>query len=153
MTTASGATTHYFADWRNVPEKLWRWPNFSPEEIACRGDGTIRINEPALDKLQALRDRLGAPDIAVGNIIGSNIANILLIVGLTALVWPIHVAGCSMRRDTAFMIAAGLFLVPLFALGEIGRLAGTALLAGLGFYLLWTFLKPEQDSANGESEA
>jgi len=95
----------------------------------------------------------GAPDIAIGNIIGSNIANILLIVGLTALVWPIHVAGCSMRRDTAFMIAAGLFLVPLFALGEIGRLAGTALLAGLGFYLLWTFLKPEQDSANGESEA
>jgi len=54
-------TTHYYADWRDVPGKLWRWPNFSPEEIACRGDGTIRINEPALDKLQALRDRLGVP--------------------------------------------------------------------------------------------
>ena len=54
-------TTHYYANWRDVPEKLWRWPNFSPEEIACRGDGTIRINEPALDKLQALRDRLGVP--------------------------------------------------------------------------------------------
>jgi len=56
-------TNHYYADWRDVPEKLWRWPNFSPEEIACRGDGTIRINEPALDKLQALRDRLGVPMI------------------------------------------------------------------------------------------
>ncbi len=54
-------TNHYYADWRDVPEKLWRWPNFSPEEIACRGDGTIRINEPALDKLQALRDHLGVP--------------------------------------------------------------------------------------------
>jgi len=54
-------TTDYYADWRDVPEKLWRWPNFSPEEIACRGDGKIRINEPALDKLQALRDRLGVP--------------------------------------------------------------------------------------------
>jgi len=54
-------TTHYYADWRDVPEKLWRWPNFSPEEIACRGDGNIRINEPALDKLQSLRDRLGVP--------------------------------------------------------------------------------------------
>jgi len=54
-------TTHYFADWRNVPETLWRWANFSPEEIACRGDGKIRINEEALDKLQALRDQLGVP--------------------------------------------------------------------------------------------
>ncbi len=54
-------TTNYYADWRDVPEKLWRWPNFSPEEIACRGDGKIRINEPALDKLQALRDKLEVP--------------------------------------------------------------------------------------------
>ncbi len=54
-------TTHYFADWRDVPETLWRWPEFSPEEIACRGDGKIQINEAALDKLQALRDRLGVP--------------------------------------------------------------------------------------------
>jgi zinc D-Ala-D-Ala carboxypeptidase len=54
-------TNHYYADWRDVPDKLWRWVNFSPEEIACRGDGTIRINEAALDKLQALRGRLGVP--------------------------------------------------------------------------------------------
>jgi len=54
-------TTHYYANWRDVPENIWRWPNFSPEEIACRGDDTIRINEQALDKLQALRDHLGVP--------------------------------------------------------------------------------------------
>ena len=54
-------TTQYFADWRNVPETLWRWANFSPEEIACRGDGTIRIDEAALDRLQALREKLGVP--------------------------------------------------------------------------------------------
>lgn len=54
-------TTHYFADWRNVPETLWRWANFSPEEIACRGDGTIRIDQVALDKLQTLREQLGVP--------------------------------------------------------------------------------------------
>jgi uncharacterized protein YcbK (DUF882 family) len=40
---------------------LQRWPNFSPAEIACRGTGKLLINEPALDKLQALRDRLGKP--------------------------------------------------------------------------------------------
>ena len=54
-------TTNYFTDWRGVPEKLWRWPNFSPEEIACRGDGKIKINEAALDKLQTLRDKLEVP--------------------------------------------------------------------------------------------
>ena len=41
--------------------KTWRWPNFSPAEIACRGTGKLLINEPALDKLQSLRDRLGDP--------------------------------------------------------------------------------------------
>jgi hypothetical protein len=40
-------------------ERVWRWPNFSPAEIACRGTGKVLVNEPALDKLQALRDRLG----------------------------------------------------------------------------------------------
>ena len=54
-------TTNYYSDWHDVPKSRWRWPNFSPEEIACRGDGKIKINEPALDKLQALRDLLGVP--------------------------------------------------------------------------------------------
>lgn len=36
----------------------WRWPNFSAAEIACRGTGAIKINTEAMDKLQALRDRL-----------------------------------------------------------------------------------------------
>ena len=62
----------------------------------------------------------GVPDIAVGNIVGSNIANILLIVGLTSLVWPIRIAGTTLRRDTAVMVAAALILVPVFATGEIG---------------------------------
>jgi len=54
-------TTDYYADWQDVPKSHWRWPNFSPEEIACRGDRKIRINGPALDKLQALREKLGVP--------------------------------------------------------------------------------------------
>lgn len=54
-------TTSYFKHWRDVPESAWRWKNFSPAEIACRGSGALRIDEQALDKLQALRDRLGKP--------------------------------------------------------------------------------------------
>jgi zinc D-Ala-D-Ala carboxypeptidase len=54
-------TTIYYKHWRDVPTTRWRWKNFSPAEIACRGTGSIRIHEDALDKLQALRDRLGKP--------------------------------------------------------------------------------------------
>ena len=54
-------TTTFYEHWRDVPDKAWRWTNFSPAEIACRGTGKLLINESALDKLQALRDRLGKP--------------------------------------------------------------------------------------------
>jgi len=54
-------TTTFHRHWRDVPEATWRWPNFSPAEIACRGTGKLLVNEPALDKLQALRERLGKP--------------------------------------------------------------------------------------------
>ena len=50
-----------YAHWRDVPKAAWRWPNFSPAEIACRGTGKLLVNEAALDKLQALRERLGTP--------------------------------------------------------------------------------------------
>jgi hypothetical protein len=51
----------FYAHWRDVPATAWRWPNFSPAEIVCRGSGRLLVNEAALDKLQALRDRLGKP--------------------------------------------------------------------------------------------
>jgi hypothetical protein len=50
-----------FRHFSDVPESAWRWPNFSPAEIACRGTGQIKLHPEALDKLQALRDRLGKP--------------------------------------------------------------------------------------------
>lgn len=83
----------------------------------------------------------GVPAIAIGNIVGSNIANILLILGVSALLWPMAVAG-GLKRDLAWMLAAGLALVPLFALGTVGRLAGLALLAALAVYLWQAFRNP-----------
>ena len=50
-----------YRHFRDVPARDWRWKNFSPAEIACRGTGTLKIDTEALDKLQALRDRLGKP--------------------------------------------------------------------------------------------
>ena len=49
---------HHF---RDVPSRDWRWKNSSPAEIACRGTGQLKLVPEAMDKLQALRDRLGKP--------------------------------------------------------------------------------------------
>ena len=50
-----------YAHWKDYPIAEWRWPSFSPQELACRGTGKLLIVPEAMDKLQALRDRLGAP--------------------------------------------------------------------------------------------
>jgi len=84
----------------------------------------------------------GVPDIALGNVVGSNIANILLIVGISALVWPIRVLGATLRRDTGVMVAAAVLLVPVFAIGQMGRVAGLVLVAGLVAYLVWAYRQP-----------
>ncbi|MDB4111687.1 D-Ala-D-Ala carboxypeptidase family metallohydrolase [Yoonia sp.] len=55
------ATVKTYRHWRDVPERAWRWKNFSPAEIACRGTGQLKLHPEAMDKLQALRDRLGKP--------------------------------------------------------------------------------------------
>jgi len=50
-----------FKHYSQVPEGAWRWPNFPPAEIACRGTGELLVDPDALDKLQALRRFLGKP--------------------------------------------------------------------------------------------
>jgi len=93
----------------------------------------------------------GVPDIALGNIVGSNIANILLIIGLSALVWPLKIVGATLRRDTAVMMAAALVLVPVFAMGQMGRPAGLILVAGLAAYLVWAYRQPGEVVADEAS--
>lgn len=49
------------ASWRDFPMAEWRWPNFSPQELASKGEGELLIDEASMDKLQALRTALGKP--------------------------------------------------------------------------------------------
>ena len=77
----------------------------------------------------------GAPDIAMGNVVGSNSANILLIAGLAAVLSPIAARSLSMGRDTLWMLGAALaVLVPAW-LGLVSRPLGIALVLGLALYL------------------
>lgn len=90
----------------------------------------------------------GVPDIALGNVIGSNIANILLIVGVSAVVWPIAVSGGTLVRDTAVMLAAAIVLVPFFALGDLGRVAGGFMFAALIGYLVFAYRQSRSEPAS-----
>src|SRR6056297_4297495 len=62
-----------------------------------------------------------APGIAYGNIVGSNIANILLIAGASALVYPIAVTAPALRRDALVMLAVAAAFTALAAFAPMGR--------------------------------
>lgn len=50
-----------YKHYSQFPLAKWRWPSFSPREMASKGEGELMIDEDSMDKLQALRDVLGRP--------------------------------------------------------------------------------------------
>lgn len=93
----------------------------------------------------------GAAPLAVGNAIGSNIANTGLVVGLTATVVPLTVQSKILRRELPILFAAMLAAWALLADGSLGRLDGSVLLVGLVGYL--GFLGREAARARGRRSA
>ncbi len=78
------------------------------------------------------------PGIALGNIIGSNIANVFLVLGLPALIYPIsaHVPGLR-RHAVAMLLATAAFAAIAYAVGSLERMTGAALFAGVIFYVIF----------------
>ncbi|MEZ4388522.1 MAG: calcium/sodium antiporter [Candidatus Krumholzibacteriia bacterium] len=81
----------------------------------------------------------GAADISVGNVVGSNIANIALILGLAALARPLAVQAKLVRLDAPLMVGASVLALLVLGNGRAGRLEGGLLLAGLFLYVVSTF--------------
>lgn len=81
----------------------------------------------------------GAPDIALGNVVGSNIANVLLILGISAIIAPVTKWKRTVMRDATVMSFAALALLGLTYGAVIGRLEGLFLLAVLAIYLIVTY--------------
>lgn len=83
-----------------------------------------------------MASRRGQDDIAIGNVVGSNIFNVLGIGGATALIHPLPVAPEIIQRDNLWMLGASLILFPLMKSGmRINRLEGALLLAGFIAYM------------------
>jgi len=103
-----------------------------------------------LVSLRAASD--GLAGIAIGNVVGSNIANIALILGIAAVVAPPAARFADLRRDLLWMTGAALVLPLIFWSGFVGPFEGLVLIAGLGIYLWSSFnaLSPALPSTAGQ---
>jgi cation:H+ antiporter len=88
----------------------------------------------------------GQADIALGNVVGSNICNLLLILGLASLACPLPVCRQLLRKDLPIAIAASLVLWIMALDGTIGRLDGIILFAAILFYVVWTIRASRRQS-------
>ena len=86
------------------------------------------------------------PAIAIGNVVGSNIANFLLALGAAALFWPIAVRSPVVRWDGRVLIAATVAFCILASMGEIGRLPGAVMVFGLIAYLYRSYRLDRRDT-------
>ena len=77
----------------------------------------------------------GHADIAIGNVIGSNIANVLLVIGVPVMIYPMATAQPGLVRQTTIMTLISIAFVMLLFLGTISTLQGFILLVGLGMFL------------------
>jgi cation:H+ antiporter len=90
----------------------------------------------------------GAPEIAIGNVVGSNIANILLVLGLPAMIFPIVCDVNAIRRDGAIMFAVTIGFIALCWSGQLLNWQGAIMTSLLCGYLTWCYF-----SGRDENEA
>jgi len=83
----------------------------------------------------------GNPALGVGNALGSNITNIALVLGATALITPLLVKSETLRREYPVMFSIMLLALVLLIDGEMSRLDGWILMLGLGLMILWMVLQ------------
>jgi cation:H+ antiporter len=88
-----------------------------------------------------------APGIALGNVVGSNTANILLVLGIPALLATMHTSECNTAKTYKMMIAASVLFIALAFRGEFDAIAGLVLLAALAFMLIDQFRAARQHRA------
>lgn len=80
-----------------------------------------------------------SPGLAVGNVIGSNIANILLVLGLTAAISPVLVDKKALRRDGLFLVLSGLLLAIGMITGVLSFYLGLIMIATIVFYVWYSY--------------
>ena len=103
-----------------------------------------------LISVQAVLD--GVPGLALGNVVGSNTANILMVLGIPALLAVMHTSGCSTRKTYNQMIAASVLFIALAFRGVFDWIAGLVLLGGLAYMLYDAFSDAKDHRRAGKEE-
>ena len=93
----------------------------------------------------------GVPGIAIGNVVGSNITNVLLVLGGPAIVFPIACQAPSLNRDIMVMIGASLLFVAFCSSGTLVAWQGAVMIVLLGVFLVHTYVS-ERSSDGGHDE-
>jgi cation:H+ antiporter len=94
----------------------------------------------------------GSADVAVGNVVGSNIFNILLILGISAIIIPLVVHSQLLQLDVPLMVGVSILFFLLSLDGSIGRLDGLLLFGGLLLYIWWSIRQSRKDNAEVQEE-
>jgi cation:H+ antiporter len=89
----------------------------------------------------------GSPDLAIGNVMGSNLANVGLVLGISAIVRPLHLSARVVTREVPVMILITALLLPLIWDEYIGRLEGVALVTILLAYLTYVLRTSKREDA------
>ena len=100
--------------------------------------------------VSALKD---TPDLAVGNVVGSNIMNTMLIVGCAAVVAPMTISPATVRKDIPFAIGASLLLIVLALHSHLSRLDGLLLLGGFAAFMGYTLRQVHGDGSHDPSSS
>jgi cation:H+ antiporter len=95
---------------------------------------------------------MGQAGIAVGNVVGSNIFNVLFILGLSALITPLRVAQQLVRLDVPLMIGASVLLFLLARDGSLGRLDAALLFGGIVAYVAFLVRQSRREAAGVKAE-
>ncbi len=96
----------------------------------------------------------GSADVAIGNVVGSNIANILFILGLTALIRPVAISKSNIRKDMPLCLAVSLLLSVIclwITPGTLPRVAGLLFL-GIFAWFMWRSFKDNDETEEGSTE-
>ena len=89
----------------------------------------------------------GTPDLAVGNVVGSNTMNAMLIVGCAAMVAPMTISRSTVKKDIPFSVGASVLLIVLALDSFLGRVDGIVLLLGFAVFMTYTLMQAKSGRA------
>lgn len=89
----------------------------------------------------------GTPDMAVGNVVGSNTMNAMLIVGCAAMVAPMVISRSTVKKDIPFAVGASVLLMLLSLNNYLGRWDGIILLLGFASFMVYTLMQAKKGEA------